>query len=222
MDGAELLVALAAGVLTFFSPCAFAMFPAYLAYLISLRPSGGSPVRAGALAGALAGASASLTLFAIGIASSLTLSQLMELHHYAQLVTSLALLGLGAALLAGVKVAVPFSASFLRRRGGFYTLSVIYGVAYALVSLSCSLPVFAVVVAVASTRGGVVGAATALLAYVAGLSAPMVVVAVVAAMSREAVAELSSRVLRHVDKLSGLLLLVAGAYMLLQCLQWQL
>jgi len=212
-----MLISFAAGLLTFFSPCAFIMFPIYVAYLLNIKPTQ-SPLISGLMIGVLASLSVSSVFLTIGFLSSLILMQLMAVHYYIQIGLSLILIIVGVVLLLGGKASLSLNVSFLRRKGGFYYLSVMYGIAYALVSLSCSFPVFFVVVISSSIEQGLVVAFTSFIVYTLGLIVPMVLVAVVTVMSKELILSMYKRVAKYVEKISGLLLIITALYTLLHYL----
>ncbi len=89
----------------------------------------------------------------------------------------------------------------------------VFGVAYAVASLGCTLPVFlSVVGASLAVRGP--GAATAVLAaYGAGMSAVMMTLALVAGEVRDRLVKTLRRALPRMEQISGALLLVAGVYL---------
>jgi len=218
MDLTHVLISFAAGLLTFFSPCAFAMFPAYIAYLLNLRPTK-SPLISGLIVGVLASLSVSLVFLVVGILSSLIIMELMAMHYYIQIGLALLLILLGMILLLGRKIFLPLNVSFLRRRRGFYSLSIIYGIAYALASLSCSFPVFLVVVISSAIERGLIVAFISFLAYTLGLVVPMVLVAVVTVLSKELVMSMYKKIVKYIERTSGVLLIIAGLYILIQYLQ---
>jgi len=217
MDLTHVLISFAAGLLTFFSPCAFAMFPAYIAYLLNVRPTK-SPLASGLIIGTLASLSVSLVFLVVGILSSLIIMELMAMHYYIQIGLALLLIVLGIVLLLGGKVFLPLNVSFLRRRGSFYSLSIMYGVAYALASLSCSFPVFLAVVVSSAIERGLIVALVSFLAYTLGLVVPMVLVAVVTVLSKELVLSMYKKIAKYIERVSGVLLVVAGLYILSQYL----
>jgi len=217
MDLTHVLISFAAGLLTFFSPCAFAMFPAYIAYLLNVRPTK-SPLASGLIVGTLTSLSVSLVFLVVGILSSLIIMELMGMHYYIQIGLALLLIVLGIVLLLGGKVFLPLNVSFLRRRGSFYSLSIMYGVAYALASLSCSFPVFLAVVVSSAIERGLIVALVSFLAYTLGLVVPMVLVAVVTVLSKELVLSMYKKIAKYIERISGVLLVIAGLYILFQYL----
>ena len=93
---------------------------------------------------------------------------------------AVSLIALGALLFAHRKPVLALPAPSGLRRKGFIALSVSYGIAYAFASLTCSLPVFLMVIFAAASKGSTW---LALFAYAAGFSAPMLLFALLATYS---------------------------------------
>ncbi len=93
----------------------------------------------------------------------------------------------------------------------------LYGVGYALASLACTLPVFAIVVGSATVVGDVAGAGAAfivLITYGLGTGAVLLGVTVSAALFQGAVARWFRRFMPYVRRVSAVLLIVAGLYLI--------
>jgi len=89
---------------------------------------------------------------------------------------------------------------------------VAYGVIYATVSLSCTLPVFLAAVVSAFTGGSAAVGVVALLGYAFGMGAVLAVLALVTALFGSGTAGRMRAVMPHVKRISGAFLLLAGAY----------
>ena len=131
-------LAFTAGVLTFFSPCALAMFPSYIAYLLKGKKS----LKQGAVAGFLVGMGGSLVFILAGALSGPLIDYLLALNPLIKTFLGILLLVLGFIMLLRLEFRIPLPLPSITPRGSFYLFSLIYGVVYALTALSCSLPVF--------------------------------------------------------------------------------
>lgn len=89
----------------------------------------------------------------------------------------------------------------------------LYGVSYAITSLGCSLPLFLVVVAGTTRRANALSGALAFLSYAAGITVVLLAVSVAMALARESLVRLLRSALRYVDRASGVLLVLVGAYL---------
>jgi threonine/homoserine/homoserine lactone efflux protein len=87
-----------------------------------------------------------------------------------------------------------------------------YGLIYATVSLSCTIPVFLVAVVGTFRADTFVAGVAVLLAYAAGMGLVLTALAVALALARDGAVQRSRRVLPWLNRISGGLLVVAGAY----------
>jgi cytochrome c-type biogenesis protein len=87
-----------------------------------------------------------------------------------------------------------------------------YGLAYAIASLSCTIGPFLVVTAGTFRSGSVLDGVLAYLAYGAGMTLVVGVLAVATALASSAVVRGTRRLLPHVNRISGVLLVVVGLY----------
>lgn len=222
--GASLLsLALLAGALAAFNPCGFAMLPAYLSLLVASpgASADGTSRRRAATARALRSTGAMTLGFVavFGVFAAVIAPLAFAVEPWLPVVTIVigaVLLVLGVRLVTGHELGI----GFLNRRGiapgASLASQVGYGTTYALASLSCTVGPFLAVVAGALRAGGPGGVVVAMLAYALGMGAVVGVLAVVAATatatSARAVTVRLRRFLTLVPRLSGVLLLAAGAY----------
>jgi len=213
-----LAYAFTAGLVATVNPCGFPMLPAYLSYFIGLDDAavdGGSRVpRALVAAGAVA--LGFLAVFAVlGVPINAGMSWIYRAMPWFTLVVGTALLVLGVAMLAGRKLtlALPhFDRGGESRRFGSMVL---FGVSYAVASLSCTLPVFLIVVAGTTERVNAVSGLLAFLAYGFGMSLVLMVLSLALALARESMVRRLRSALRYADRAAGVLLVLVGAYLVL-------
>jgi cytochrome c biogenesis protein CcdA len=125
-----------------------------------------------------------------------------------------AITALGVAVLRGfeLRVSLPHPESGTRGRGLRQVFA--FGVSYALASLSCTLPVFLAVVAGTLTRVDVASGLVTFLAYGLGMSTVLLSLVVALALARHGLVRRLRRAVRLVQRLSGGLLIAAGAYII--------
>ncbi len=218
MSPGGLAFAFAAGMLASVNPCGFAMLPAYAGYYLGSGEEGGSRSLARRLAdGLVVGAAVTVGFVAVfgavGLGVSALGSALLSHVPLAVLVIGTLLVGLGAWLAAGrsleLRIGVPVRVGGGR---GLGTASV-FGAAYGLASLPCTLPVFLLVVGSAFAAGSLLGGLAHFAAYGLGMGAVVVAVSVGAAAFRGVVGRWLRRALPLVQQLSGALLVAAGTYL---------
>jgi len=213
MDPASLSLSFAAGFLATLAPCALPMLPGYVAYYMNLGQGRRSPLTyltysMSTVAGFL------LVYLLVGALPSFGVSRLAERVGAATpyIGALLVLVGL-ATVFSDAFRWVPALGSFTPKTVGVRAL-LIYGAGYGLASMSCSLPVFLLLVLQSAGADGAGGVAAGFLAYGFGAAAVMVPLTFAVAYSNQVVVERFMGVLPHVKKLSALVLVAAGLYMI--------
>lgn len=223
MSEASLAFAFSAGLVASLNPCAFAMLPAFVAYYLGLDDDAARPGLARRLVQGLAvGLSMTagfLAVFAVlGAFVSLAGRGLLRYQDVVGVAVGLALGGLGAWLAGGreLHVFVPNPVRPPRERS--LPSSAVYGVAYGLASLACTLPIFFVVVGAAFLEGSVVDGLSLFLAYSLGMGAVVVAVSVSAALFKGGVGRFLRYAMPLVQRASGALLILAGTFIAVRAL----
>jgi len=213
--------AFAAGMLAAVNPCGFALLPAYLGLYLGSGETSGSPGarlrRAVSVAGTMTAAFV-LTFGAAGLLLTAVGSALGAALPVAGLLVGLALAAAGAHLLSGGKI---YSAAGDRaaarlgsaaHRPGLRGYAA-YGLAYAAASLGCALPIFLVVVGVATATRDPVRSAGQFVLYGLGMGLVVTALTVATALLKSAVAGPARRAgWRLLGGASGVLLVLTGAY----------
>ena len=89
---------------------------------------------------------------------------------------------------------------------------VLYGVAYAVASLSCTIAPFLAVTSATFRADDVLGGLAGYAAYAAGMGLLVGGLAVAVALAQDAVAGGLRRLLPHLNRIGGILLIVVGGY----------
>jgi cytochrome c biogenesis protein CcdA len=213
-------LALAAGVLAAVNPCGFVLLPAYLSLLIA-GDSGDDPGagRGRALGRAMV-LTAAMTLGFVavfGVFGALTApvaDALAGRLPWLSIAIGLVLVALGGWLLAGR--AVPSFAPRLRRGPAvtrrFWSM-VLFGMAFAVASLGCTIgPFLAVVVAAGFGGGSPLAGVGLFLTYAAGMGLVVGSVALAVALARTAFVRALRRATPALTRAGGALLVLAGGY----------
>lgn len=212
----SLTVAFGAGMLAVVNPCGFAMLPAYLSFFLGLDdPS--ADARSGlwrAVKVALVVSTGFVVVFGLlGAVLQIFALQIQEYLPYVTAVMGVGLVALGVAMLFGFQPT--FSLPHLERGGRSRELPsmALFGISYAIASLSCTLPVFLAQVVNAFSRDGFAQGMATYLAFTAGMAALLVALTVTLALARKGLVTSLRRALPYVTRASGALLVVAGAYL---------
>lgn len=215
MDTETLSLALAAGTLASVNPCGFAMLPAYLTLVVTGQRGehGGAQAVRRALAATGAMALGFVAVFGLfGLVITPVASTVHEYMPVATIVIGAVMIGLGGWMLAGRTITVflpkPRSGAPTARLGSMIG----YGVAYAIVSLSCSIGPFLAVTSSTFSTGSIVDGIAAYLTYGLGMALVVGVLAVAIAVASSAVTDGMRRILPYVNRIGGGLMVIVGLY----------
>ncbi len=213
--------AFVAGMVAAVNPCGLALLPAYLALGFDASEADTRSRLLAVLAKALALSGSATGGFVILFgAAGLVLSATTALVTYlpwAGLAVGVLLILAGGRLLAGGDLYAPLPAQLGARLGGVAgrtgLLGVFaYGLAFALTSLGCTLPLFLTIVGSALTIRGVAAGLAQFLLYGLGMSVVLTALTVAAALGERAVIGSARRIGRYLRPASAFLLLMTGAY----------
>ncbi len=220
MNGVNLTFAFTAGMLATLNPCGWAMLPTFVSYYLGSREADyeqrtfASRAAEGLLLGAFV-TIGFLTVF--GVAGSIISAGLRIIVQYmpvGALITGIALVLLGLWFLAGKSfpIALPIP-QIGNTRTRNPKSAFVFGMGYAFASLSCTLPVFLAVVGASLTSSGLAAGAMMFSAYGFGMATVIMGVALSAALLKGAVAQWFRKLLPHVYRVSAVMLILAGLYL---------
>lgn len=210
LDGA-FAYSFAAGMVAVANPCAFALLPAYLSFFLGVDGAEGGGSRASlsrALAVGLSVSAGFAATFAVlGIVVDLS-SRVVQWTRWLSVLIGIGLVVLGALLLTGRELSFRLPRLDKGGRSGALRSMVLYGVSYAVVSIGCTAPIFLAVVGGALS----VGSLPVFGAYIAGFTVLLTGLTVAIALARQGLVRAIRRALPYIQRISGALLVVAGAY----------
>lgn len=213
--------AFAAGMVASVNPCGFFMLPSYLSYHLGTEEAGfyQSPAPVRLLRALLLGGTATvgfIVVFAtVGAIIAAGGYWLVRVFPYASVAIGGAMIVLGLWLLFSHRTIGVMAASRVvvtPRRNLRNVL--LFGIGYAVGSLSCTLPVFLVVVGSALATGGFLPSFSQFMGYAMGMGFVLVAVTLGAALFRGTVAASLRNVIPYVHRLSALFLIGAGGYLI--------
>jgi cytochrome c-type biogenesis protein len=213
---AVVVYAFATGMVATINPCGFAMLPAYLSYFLGLDdPSTDSQsvvLRAVGIS-AVVTAGFVVVFTVIGVVLNVAALPIEANMPWATVVIGIALTVLGIAMLAGYQPS--FTLPKLERGGDRRTLwsMFVFGVSYALASLSCTLPLFLVAVTGVFSSQSLIGGMGAFVAYGLGMGLVLTAITVALALARQSLVGRLRGALRYTGRIAGGLLVVAGIFL---------
>jgi cytochrome c biogenesis protein CcdA len=223
MDLGLVFYAFSAGMVATINPCGFAMLPAYVSYILATGDAASSSPdgvslgvtyllgRALLVGGTLT--AGFLLLFALaGTLISLGAYILVTVMPWIGLLIGAALMLLGGWLLLGNHLVVPGLPQVQARRERSLRDIFIFGMAYGLASLSCTLPIFLIAVGSAFTAQGVGAGLTRFLAYGLGMGVVLMSLTMSLALFEGVLVGYLRRLLPYMERAGAVLLLGAGAY----------
>lgn len=172
----------------------------------------------GALLGLVVSAGFITVFGAAGLAISATQGAVADVLPYIAMAAAVALLAMGALMVAGRPISVTFRV-FAPMKAGWMS-SYVFGIGYAFVSTGCLLPVFLLVVSASLAAGagggldGGLASTTVMLAYAAGYSVLMVALSTYVSVTRNATLGAFKRLLPHIERVAGAVVVAAALYII--------
>lgn len=213
--------AFAAGMVASVNPCGFFMLPSYVSYQMgagerSEHGSGLAPrLGRGLLLGAVATLGFVLIFAAIGGVIGAGGTWLVTVFPYAGLSIGVAMICLGGWMLITRRSIGVLAASRVGVAPGRGLRNVfLFGVGYAAGSLSCTLPVFLVVVGTTLASGGLAASLANFIGYALGMGTILIAVTLGTVLFRGGVASALRGAMPYVHRTSALFLVGAGAYLI--------
>ena len=148
----------------------------------------------------------------VGIALSAGLSALRDYVPWAAIVIGVGLIALGVAILAGFRLTA-YLPKFERGASGRDVRSLfLFGVSYAVASVSCGLATFLVVVTASAGNDSFVGGIVSFVLYALGMGMVLTSLAVSLALARGWLLGKLRVLMRHTDNIAAVLMIAAGAF----------
>ncbi|MDX2344048.1 MAG: cytochrome c biogenesis CcdA family protein [Acidimicrobiia bacterium] len=216
MIEAPIALAFAAGMVATVNPCGFAMLPAYLSYFMGL--DGDAPRSRAAAVGSAFGVGAIVSLgflVVFGLAGLLITAgfrTVIDWIPWLALLIGVGVIGLGIALLRGFDLNVSLFKAQRGRKGRDFRSVFMFGVSYAVASLSCTLPVFLTVVAGQVTQTNLISGLLTFIVYGMGMALVLLALTVALALGKASLVSRFRSAMKHVNTISGVILIVAGVY----------
>ena len=219
-DIAPLGFAFAAGMVATVNPCGFAMLPAYLGlYLGSSEDRKEDPIRSlsrALLVGTVV-TSAFILLFGVaGIIIAKGTQAIVDIIPWLGLAIGVLIAIVGSWLLGGGKLYTSLPGRAAARMGNPGQVSVkgyfLFGLSYAVASLSCALPIFLVVVVTSQAVSGFWVAVGEFFLYALGMGLVIMVLTIGMALFKGAVVTAFRKMLPYMQPVSAVVMILAGSY----------
>jgi len=219
MDLEQFAFPFSIGMLAAFNPCGFAMLPTWIGYFIGTDAPEDTRVRA-LTRGLWVGTVMSLgfiTVFGglgLLIAAFLSTQTIAEYVGYVTVALGVLLIPLGIAMFRGYQLNLGIPKLSKGGESRETTSVFLFGVSYAVVSLSCTIGLFVSSVSNTFTTDGFWTGVGSFVAYGVGMGAVILFLTVSLARAKSNVATNMRRLLPHMGKISGAVLVIAGLYLI--------
>ncbi len=208
--------ALSAGVITAFNPCGFAMLPAYVSYFVGTDGGRDTTIATRLLRALKVGTLVTLgfmTVYGfIGVVASGLRSAVTNVVPYVSMVVGVALAILGVSMLRGFAPKLPFLQVNAAKNKDSARSMYLYGISYAVVSLSCGFAGFSAAVVTSFESSSFLDGLLVYIAFAAGMGLVLMTLSLAVAFAQQAFVRGMRRVLPYINRLSGVLLVLAGLY----------
>lgn len=210
-------LALTAGMAATVNPCGFALLPAYLGAFVGMGDGSAERNQAAAIGKALKVTAVLtagfVTVFGLfGAVITRVLSGVEEYLPWATIVIGLGLVGLGIYLLTGRQLILNIPK--LNKGGADGTLLSMYlfGVSYAVASLSCTIGPFLAVTSTTFRNESYVSGVMVFVLYGLGMGIVVGVLTLAVALAKDGLVAKFRSLLPKMNLVAGVLLVIAGAY----------
>lgn len=201
------------GMGAFFAPCAFVMFPAYLSYYVSFAGGG---VRHAVPLG-LTCAAGGITFFAmVGAVIAALGGGVAPYLIGAKPIVALVIVGLGVIQLLDVRLPAVAGGGVTRMVQGHSPRVTLfaYGFGYGLASTGCTLPLYVSITVLPLTSGFSGAAAAAFAAFALAIAVLMLTTTLLVAAAKQQLVEAIQRSAIRIKRASGIVLILAGFYLM--------
>jgi cytochrome c-type biogenesis protein len=219
IDSNVLGLAFLRGMVASINPCGFVLLPTYLLYFLGVQAAEQTSdqrasMRRALVVGSAVSAGFVVVFLVVGVITETIDTWLLSNARYATVVIGTVFVVLGIAMLAGYRprFATPHIDAGGRTRsvGSMF----VYGVAYAVASLGCAMPLFLVTVFGTGRREGFAAGVANAVFYGAGMGLVVIALTVSLAGANHILLGALRSAMRYVDLVAAAFLVLSGVYLL--------
>lgn len=222
-DHLQVGYAVGAGMVSAVNPCGFWMLPAYLSLYIGAEDENFRKrtiffrLARAAWVAVMVTAGFTFLFGVVGVIVSSGGAALVSYMPWFSVSVGFLLILMGLCLLAGKHVSCNWLLEVSSKIGNPRRMTVggffLFGLAFGATSLSCTLPVFLMVVGGSATAGSFVAGVEQFAGYVIGMGAVLLVITLSIALVKEGVViGAMKKLMPHIERISAVLIILAGAY----------
>ena len=208
----------ALGLVAAFNPCGFAMLPVYLSYFLGVNSTANrlATIVRGLVVGLVmtGGFIAVFGLCGLAFETIINQGSVLEYTGYVTIAIGVLMIPLGVYMALGKDLLLRLPKLNKGTDNRNLSSVFLFGVSYAVVSLSCTIGLFLSSVTTSFTTEGWLQGFGNFIAYALGMGALITFLTMSLALAKTDVAKGMRRVLPYVGRFSGLVLVVAGLYLI--------
>ncbi len=205
------------GLVAAVNPCAFVMLPTYLMYFLGMQGHRPGDQRATLRRALLVSAAVSAGFMAVfvlvGVISEYATLWIENNAKYATAVIGVAFVVLGVAMLAGYRLPISMPKIDTGTPDRTLRAMALYGVAYAVASIGCTLPLFSTVLFGTVDEQGWGAGLAHVLAYGAAMALVVTALTIALAVANTSLLRLLRSGSQYVDRLAAVMVLLSGLYL---------
>lgn len=206
------------GLIASINPCGFVLLPTYLMYFLGISANDPeaqrAPISRALTVGAMVSAGFFAVFFAIGAATQYWTYTLFENAKYATLVIGIVFVILGIAILFGFKLPITTPRIDIGERNRTLRTMFLYGIAYAVASIGCTLPLFIGTLFQAGERHGYWAGVANVVMYAAGMALVVISLTLALAAANQGFVRWLRAKMQFVEMVSGAFVFLSGLYLL--------
>jgi cytochrome c biogenesis protein CcdA len=206
------------GLLASINPCGFVLLPTYLMYFLGISATDPqaqqAPISRALIVGASVSAGFFAVFFAIGAATQYWTYALLDNAKYATLVIGLLFVVLGIAILFGYKLPIATPRVDIGDRDQTVRTMFLYGIAYAVASIGCTLPLFIATLFQTGERVGYWSGVANVVMYAAGMALVVISLTLALAAANQGFVRWLRAKMQYVEMVSGAFVFISGLYLL--------
>lgn len=211
------------GIFATFNPCGFALLPVYLSYFVGIPTTSTERDPSQALKNILRAFLVAVTLtvgfvvvfggFGVLFETVLSRAAVLDRIGYVTIVIGVGMVALGAWMLAGRTINLRLPK--LNKGTGSRSLASVFmfGVSYAVLSLSCTIALFIAAVAANFSKDGVANGVASFLAYALGMGTVVSFLTVALSIAFTSVVGAMRKMFSWINPISGFVLVLSGVYL---------
>jgi cytochrome c biogenesis protein CcdA len=206
------------GMLAAVNPCGFILLPTYLLYFLGLSSADTgvtkAPLRRALLVSAAVSAGFLAVFLVVGLIAELFTNWVIGNAKYLTAVIGVALVVLGIAMLFGYRL--PIATPKLDAGGRDRTVRsmFVYGIAYAVASIGCTIGLFIATLFGTASREGYLAGVANVVAYGAGMALLITALTVTLSVANVGLLKVLRRGMQYVEMVAGAFVLLSGLYLL--------